>query len=154
MIDLLELDAVAQAELIRCGELHPRELVDAAIERIERLNPALNAVVIPLFEQAVAAAASSHLPDGPFRGVPLLLKDLGACQKGSPRYMGNRVLRDLDWRCQADTPLGARYRAAGFIVLGATNTSEFGWQNTTQPLAFGPTRNPWDPRRSPSGPCP
>jgi amidase len=82
--ELSTMDATAQAKLVRRKELTPLELVDAAISRIERVNPALNAVITPLYEDARAAAVSSDLPDGPFRGVPFLLKDIGAMQKGQP----------------------------------------------------------------------
>jgi len=149
--ELSKLDATTQAELVRRRELTPLELVEAAIARIERVNPTLNAVITPLYEQARAAAVSRDLPDGPFRGVPFLLKDLGAMQKGQPYYMGNRALRDAGFRSPVDTPLGARFRAAGFITLGKTNLPEFGLQSTTQPLAFGATRNPWALDRSASG---
>jgi amidase len=149
--ELSEMDATAQAELVRRRELTPLELVDAAIARIERLNPAINAVITPLFEEARVAAVSPELPIGPFRGVPFLLKDIGAMQKGQPYYLGNRALRDLGFRSPFDTPLGARFRAAGFITLGKTNLPEFGMQTTTQPLAFGATHNPWNLDRSTSG---
>lgn len=149
--DLSTMDAVAQAELVRRRELTPLELVDAAIARIERVNPAVNAVITFLFEEARKAAVSPELPDGPFRGVPFLLKDLLVMQKGQPYYAGNRGLRDADFRSPADTPLGARFRAAGFITLGKTNLPEFGQQTTTQPLAFGATHNPWALDRSTSG---
>ncbi len=149
--ELSTMDATAQAELVRRRELSPLELVDAAIARIERINPAINAVITPLFEDARKAAVAPDLPDGPFRGVPFLLKDIGAMQTGQPYYMGNKALRDLGFRSPFDTPLGARFRAAGFITLGKTNTPEFGMQSTTQPLAFGPTRNPWALERSTGG---
>jgi amidase len=149
--ELSTMDATAQAELVRGGELTPLELVDAAIARIERVNPTINAVVTPLFEEARKAAVSSDLPNGPFRGVPFLLKDIGAMQKGQPYYAGNRALRDAGFRSPVDTPLGARFSAAGFITLGKTNLPEFGLQTTTQPLAFGATHNPWALDRSTSG---
>ena len=149
--ELSTMDATAQAELVRWCELTPLELVDAAIARIERLNPTINAVITPLFEEARKAAVSPELPDGPFRGVPFLLKDIGAMQKGQPYYAGNRALRDAGFRSPVDTPLGARFRTAGFITLGKTNLPEFGMQTTTQPLAFGATRNPWALDRSTSG---
>jgi amidase len=149
--ELSTMDATAHAELVRRREVTPLELVDAAIDRIERVNPTLNAVITPLFEEARAAAVSPDLPDGPFRGVPFLFKDIGATQKGQPYYMGNRALRDAGYRSPEDTGLGARFRAAGFITLGKTNLPEFGAQTTTQPLAFGATHNPWDLDRSTSG---
>jgi amidase len=83
--------------------------------------------------------------------VPFLLKDLGAMQKGQPYYLGNRALRDADFRSPFDTPLGARFRAAGLITLGKTNLPELGQQTTTQPLAFGATHNPWALDRSTGG---
>jgi len=149
--ELSTMDATAQAELVQRKELTPLELVDAAIARIERVNPTLNAVIIPLYEDARAAAVSPDLPEGPFRGVPFLLKDIGAMQKGQPYYMGNRALRDADFRSPVDTPLGARFRAAGLITIGKTNLPEFGMQSTTQPLAFGASHNPWALDRSTSG---
>jgi amidase len=143
--ELATMDATAQADLVRRRELTPLELVDSAIARIERFNPTLNAVITPLFEEARATAASSDLPVGPFRGVPFLLKDLIVMQKGQPYYMGNRALRDAGYTAPVDTPLGARFRAAGLVTLGKTNTPEFGAQTTTQPLAFGATLTlkPW-----------
>src|ERR1700739_5016928 len=96
--ELSTMDATGQAELVRRHDLPPLELVDAAIARIERVNPAINAVITPLFEEARAAAASPDLPDGPFRGVPFLLKDIATMQKGQPYYLGNRALRDMGFR--------------------------------------------------------
>jgi len=149
--ELSTMDATAQAELVRRKELTPLELVDAAIARIERANPTVNAVITPLYEEARAAAVAPNLPEGPFRGVPFLLKDLGAMQKGQPYCMGNRALRDAGFRSPVDTPLGARFRTTGFITVGKTNLPEFGAQSTTQPLAFGATHNPWALNRSTSG---
>ena len=145
------MDATAQAELVRRRELTPLELVDAAIARIERVNPTNNAVITLLFEEARKTAAALDLPNGAFRGVPFPLKDIGAMQKGQPYYAGNRALRDAGFRSPVDTPLGARFRSAGFITLGKTNLPEFGLQTTTQPLAFGATRNPCALDRSTSG---
>lgn len=145
------LDATALADLVRRREVTPVELAEAAVRRIERLDPLLNAVPIRLFEEGLRRAADPELPDGPFRGVPILFKDLGTCEGGWPQYAGNAVLRDRDYRREADTPLAGRFRAGGFVALGKTATPEFGAQPTTQPLAFGPTRNPWDTDRSTSG---
>lgn len=144
------LDATAQAELVRAGEASPTELVEAAIERIEALNPELNALIHPLFEKALAEAAG-ELPDGPFRGVPIVLKDLLAHSAGDPFHEGMRFLRDLDWREENDQELVSRYRRAGFVVCGKTNTPELGILPTTEPEAHGPTRNPWDTSRSSGG---
>jgi amidase len=148
--DLAELDAWEQAARVRRGEVTPAELVEEAIARIERIDPKIHALVSPLFDEA-RAAARAPLPDGPFHGVPFLMKDLGATQQGQPYYAGNRALRDARYRAPHDTYLGARFRRAGLIALGKTNTPEFGLQSTTQPLAFGPTRNPWDLERSSGG---
>ncbi|HLY38802.1 MAG TPA: amidase [Candidatus Binatia bacterium] len=149
--DLALLDATAQAALVRDREVTPRELVDSAIDRIGRVNPRLNAVITPLFEKARAQATARDLPDGPFRGVPFLLKDLTCHSAGDPYHAGMRFLRDLHWVEKEDTHLAARFRAAGFVFLGKTNTPELGPVPTTEPLAYGRTRNPWDPSRSPGG---
>ena len=148
MDDLARMDAVAQAEAVARGELSGRELVEAAIERIERIDPRLNSVVVKLYAEARSAVAAAA---GPLAGVPFLLKDLGARQAGLPYYAGNRALRDAGYRAPRDTPIGARFREIGLVTLGKSSTPEFGLQSTTQPLAFGPTRNPWDPDRSAGG---
>jgi amidase len=144
------LDATAQAELIRKREATPLELVDAAIERIEAANPQLNAVITPLFDKARAQARGS-IPDGPFRGVPFLLKDLVCATGGDPVYFGMRLLRDFHFVAPYDTYLAAKFKAAGFICLGKTNTPELGLNATTEPEAFGPSRNPWNPKHSTGG---
>src|ERR687887_1372202 len=118
--ELALLDATAQAELVRQRKASPRELVDAAIARIERVNPQLNAVVIERFEKARAEAAAPDLPDGPFRGVPFLLKDLVCHSAGDPYHAGMQLLRELRWVEPEDTYLVAKFRAAGFIFLGKT----------------------------------
>lgn len=149
MDELAFLDATAQAELVRRREVTPLELVEAAIARIERLNPTLNAVITPLYDEA-RAAARAPLPDGPFTGVPFLLKDLLAACAGSPLSEGSAFLRGR-YRSPHDSELVARYRRAGLIVVGKTNTSEFGILPTAEPAAFGPARNPWDIERSTGG---
>lgn len=148
--ELAGLDATAQAELVRRGACTAAELVEAAIARIEAVDPGLNAVVVRLFDDA-RRIARGPLPPGPFRGVPFLMKDVGARQAGQPYYAGNRALRDAAYRAPRDTPLGARFRDVGFVTVGKSSTPELGMQSTTQPLAFGPTRNPWDPSRSSGG---
>ena len=111
--DLSHLDATAQAELVRSGAVTPLELVDAAIERVERVNPELNAVITPLFERARKEAASDGLPDGPLRGVPFVLKDLSAHSAGDPFHEGMAFLKDRDWTEAEDTApyLAGPYRA-------------------------------------------
>ena len=148
--DLARLDATAQAEMVRSGEASPLELVEAAIARTEALNPELNAVIHPLFDEA-REAAEGDLPDGPFRGVPFMLKDLGAALAGQPFHLGMRYLKDRDFRIPVDTYLGQRFRDAGFVTIGKTNTPELGILPTTEPQAYGPTRNPWDTGRSSGG---
>jgi amidase len=144
------MDAMAQAELVRTGEVSAAELVDAAIDRIERIDPALNAVVIRWFDHA-REVARAPLPDGPLRGVPLLLKDLWAAYAGQHMSNGNAALKAADHRPTADTTLVERYRRAGFVILGRTNSPELGAVPVTEPEAWGPTRNPWDTSRTPGG---
>src|SRR5258708_18429513 len=149
--DLAFLDATAQAELVRSGQLSPVELVDAAINRIEKLNPELNAVIHPRFDQARDEVATAALPDGPFRGVPTLFKDLMCAVEGEPYHEGMRFLKDNDYRPHYTDNLVRRFREAGFICCGRTNTPELGLVPTTEPAAYGPTLNPWDTSRSPGG---
>jgi amidase len=148
--DLARLDATAQAELVRNGELTPVELVESAIERIEASNGELNAVIHKLYDEGREAAAG-ELPDGPFKGVPFLLKDLGAAFAGQPLHMGMQFLKDADFRSPVDTYLAMRFREAGFVTIGKTNTPELGILPTTEPKAYGPSRNPWDVSRSTGG---
>jgi amidase len=149
--ELMALDAIAQAALVRGGEVQPLELVEAAIAQIERLDPRLNAVITPLFAKARDQAKSAALPSGPFRGVPILLKDFFCETEGDPYYAGMRLLRDLNWRSAQDTYLATKFRQAGFVVLGKTNLPELAGGPITEPEAFGPTRNPWDLNCTPAG---
>ena len=141
-------DATGWAESIRRGECSAREAVEAAIRRIEQLNPGLNAVVNTRFEQALTEV-DRGLPAGPFTGVPFLVKDLGVDVAGLPSTRGSRLFADAIAPC--DSPLVARYREAGLVVLGTTNTPEFGKNASTEPLLHGPTRNPWRTTHSPGG---
>ena len=142
------VDAVEQARLVRDGECTAHELVAAAIERIARLDPELNAVIHRRDERALAEAeqcdrAAPEDRARPFRGVPIVVKDTeGSAMAGEPLTLGTRVLRDADWRAPADTPLTRRIREAGFVVVGRTNVPELCASGTTEPVAFGPTRNP------------
>lgn len=148
-------DAVGLAALVRSGEVKPLELIDAAISRIETVDTQLNAVIHRRFERARAEAAAlgpGRGPRaGPFTGVPFLVKDIVCHQSGEPFHEGMRFLRDRGWRATGDTHLAARFRAAGLITVGRTNTPELGIVPTTEPVAYGPTRNPWDRSRSPGG---
>ena len=155
--ELARMDATAQAELVRRGEASAIELVDAAIARIEALNPAINAVIHTDFERARDAAAMVGSPDAdstgtpPFAGVPFLIKDIGATQEGLPYWVGNQLLKEINHQSTGDTVLGARFREAGLITLGKTNLPELGSTPTTQPFSCGPTNNPWDLDYSPAG---
>ena len=143
---LVDHDATALAELVRNKQVSPAELAEAAIARIEQLNPKLNAVIAPMYEQGRAAAQA---PSGPFAGVPFLLKDIRAAYAGVPRTAGSRSLRDDV--PDLDSEIVKRYRRAGLVILGKTNTPEFGQTATTEPHAFGATHNPWDLARTPGG---
>jgi amidase len=149
MDDLSELDATSTAELIRAKEITPAEAVEAAIARIEKMNPDLNAVIHPLFDKARATAESA--PEGPFRGVPIVIKDLVATSAGDPFHCGMRLLKEMGYRATHDSTVVAKLKAAGFVIIGRTNTPELGLIPTTEPLAYGPTRNPWDTTKIPGG---
>ena len=119
---------------MRTKQASPLELVDGAIARIEKLNPDLNAVIHELFDFARAAAAAT-LPDGPFRGVPLLLKDLGAELAGTPFCEGTDFAGT--YRSTVTQELTLRFQRAGFVICGKTNTPEFGILPTTELRRFG-----------------
>ncbi len=141
-------DGLALGEKVRKGHVNATELIKAAIDRIEAHNPALNAVVTKVFEQALDAA-KHQTASGPFAGVPFLLKDLGGALGGVPFSSGSRFFKDV---CPpSDSELVRRYKQSGLIPLGRTNTPEFGLNASTEPLVFGPTFNPWNTKRSPGG---
>ena len=144
------MDAVDQAALVHDREVTPLELLDAAIERIERFDPVLNAVVIRWFDHARDTARAA-LPDGRFRGVPFLIKDLFAGYAGQPITNGNLALKSASVVSDADTTLVSRFRGAGLVTAGRTNSPELGSVPTTEPIAWGATHNPWDISRSPGG---
>lgn len=141
-------DALGLAQLVSQKTVSPEELLRAAIERIDSRNPALSAVVHTLYEEA-QAAVQAGLPDGPFRGVPFLLKDLLADCAGTPLQCGSRLLQERI--SPADSELVKRVRAAGLVILGKTSTPEFGLNFVTDPLLTGPARNPWDLSRNAGG---
>src|SRR5262249_25398495 len=141
MTDPPTRDATAQAELARSGEAQPIELVDAAIARIEALNDDVNAVIHPLFERA-RAAAQGPLPDGPFRGVPIVVKDLDGTLAGAPYHGGNKLLKEIDYTPETSSYIFTKLEAAGFVIVGKANTPEFGLIPSTEPLLYGPTHNP------------
>jgi amidase len=144
------LDACALATLVRDGDASPSELVEDAIERIDKLNPELNAVIRPRFDEA-RIEAGAPLPDGPFRGVPIVLKDLLCYVAAEEVHEGMAALKEARYVAPRDQELARRLRAAGFVVVGRTNTPELGILPTTEPLAYGPTRNPWDTAHSTGG---
>lgn len=150
MSDLAALDATAQAALVRSGEASPAELVQAAIDRARAVGDRLNAIIHPRYDAALAEA-SGDLPDGPFRGVPFVLKDLDGTAAGEPFHGGTRFLKEAGYVAPADSELTARFRRAGLVSLGRTNTPELGLVTTTEPEAYGPCRNPWDLERSTGG---
>jgi amidase len=147
--DLSALDATAQADLVRTGQVSAHDLVDAAIARAEAVNPALNAIIHERFDRARAEA--DRPGEGPFAGVPMVVKDLGCAIGGEPHHGGTRALRDAGYVAPHDSALYRRFRAAGFIAIGRTNTPEWGSTITTEPLAYGPTRNPWNTGHSTGG---
>ena len=143
-----DVDALALAELIRNKKVSSRELVDEVIARIERVNPELNAIVTPMYEQARARAAEPP-GDGPFAGVPYLLKDILAKCEGVRFTSGSRFLQD--YVADGDSVLVERLRKAGFVFVAKTNTPEFGFLPTTEPALFGASKNPWDTGRTTGG---
>ncbi|MFW3171596.1 amidase [Geodermatophilus sp. CPCC 206100] len=147
--ELATLDALASADLVRSGELSAADLVGAAIDRIERLDPGINAVVHRRFEAALEEAAGDL--SGPFAGVPMLLKGLGAPVRGEPDHQGNPTLQRLGAAHAHDSSVVRRLRRAGFVLLGRTNVPEFGLVSDTQNAVHGITRNPWNPAHTPSG---
>jgi len=147
---LARLDAVALAAMVKSGEIHPTEIIDDTIKRIEMLNPQVNAVIHPALERARKIAAGD-LPDGPFRGVPMLLKDLWPSSVGDPYHLGVKALKEAGHTGKHDANIVTAYRQAGFVICGRTNTPEFGLVATTEPEAHGATHNPWDLSRGPGG---
>jgi amidase len=141
-------DGLGLAELVRRKEVSPAELVEEAIRRIETVNPQINAVIHPMYDLA-RQQVQQGLPEGPFRGVPFLLKDLLVYYAGVPTRSGSRFFRDFV--PDHDSEIVRRYRQAGVVVLGKTNTPELGLVPYTEPVLFGPSRNPWDLSRTTGG---
>lgn len=141
-------DTMGLAALIANGDVTSLEVVDASIARLESRNPVLNAVVATRIEQARREAATKS-GSGPLAGVPFLVKDLNCDVAGLPSTKGSRLF--ADHIATEDCELTRRFKAAGLVILGNTNTPEFGKNASTEPLLFGPTHNPWDTRFSPCG---
>ena len=143
-----QYDGLGLAELVKKKEISAAEICEEAIARIEDVNPTLNAVIATLYDQA-RQAVKEELPDGPFCGVPFLLKDLLGDLAGVPQTMGSRACQNFI--PARDSELVKRYRKAGLVFLGKTNTPEFGLLGVTEPELHGPTRNPWNPDHTPGG---
>ena len=149
MTDSAQLDdATALAERVRRGDVHPTELVEAAIDAIEKVNPQLNAVIHRMYDQA-RAAAKGALPEGPFRGVPFVVKDLDGWLAGEPYTQSCRMSKDFV--PTEDAEIIARMKRTGVVIVGKTNTPELGILGITEPELRGPTRNPWNPDHTPGG---
>ncbi len=143
-----DYDAVGLADLVERKEVTASEVLEAAIARAEARNPALNAIVIELYEQGRRAVADG-LPDGPLTGAPYLIKDLGAAIAGIPTTGGSRFMADVVPAEDSETV--KRLKAAGLAIFGKTNTCEFGMSITCEPQFYGPTKNPWDAAVTPGG---
>ncbi|HSX80438.1 MAG TPA: amidase [Candidatus Saccharimonadia bacterium] len=143
-----QYDALGLAELVRQRQVTPQELLEAAMARVEARDGRINAVVTTMYDQARAAIAAG-LPDGPFTGVPFMLKDLGVLYAGVRTANGSRMF--ADFVADHDSTLVVRYKAAGLVIMAKTNTPEFGIAATTEPQLFGPTRNPWSLTHSAGG---
>lgn len=150
MEELFRKDATAQAACVRSGECSPLELVDAAIARIEKLNPIVNAVIHERFEKA-REEAKRPLPDGPFRGVPLCIKDSQCRTAGDPYHLGLTALKEAGYKADHDSQLAQYFRQAGFVIVGRTNVPELSCSSTTEPRAYGASRNPWNVELSTGG---
>jgi len=154
--ELIEYDAVALGELTRRDEISPLELLDHTIQRIEEFNPKLNAVIHKTYDQARETAENwsskintSNVSEAVFCGVPFLLKDLIAECKGTPFVEGSRAVKGNV--SKLDSELVRRQKISGLIIVGKTNTPEFGAMPTTEPALYGPSVNPWDPSLTPGG---
>ena len=143
--DYQRYDALGLADLVRRGEVHPSELLDAALTRADATR-SLNAIVMRLDESARKRAQAPFDTSAPFAGVPFLVKDLFQDLKGLPSSGGCRALKEVP--APEDADVVRRWREAGLVIFGKTNTPEFGAKNITEPLAWGPARNPWDPSRT------
>ena len=142
------LDALGIAELVKRGDVKPIEIAETAIELIEQRNPALNAVVNKLYDRA-RQAIDAGLPNGPFTGAPYLFKELVVSVAGAPTTFASRLFAENMPRGESE--MVTRCRKAGLVILGKTNSSEFGLMPVTEPALFGPTLNPWNTEYSPGG---
>ena len=148
MKELIEYDALGLAALVADGDISAAELLEATLKRVAEVNPRINALVTPMYEEARRTVAGGELP-GPFAGVPFLLKDLRALYAGVPTTSGSRFFQD--YIPSHDSELVARYKRAGLVIFGKTNTPEFGCCPSTEGALFGATRNPWHSDHSAGG---
>lgn len=146
--EYFDYDALGLAELVRRKEVSPEELLEAAIARVEAIDPEINAVVTRMYDEA-RATIETGIGDGRFAGVPFLLKDLGAIYSGVRTTFGSRLFDQ--YIPEYDDELVRRYKAAGLVTMGRTNTPEFGLNGSTESVLLGPCRNPWDTTRSTGG---
>jgi len=146
--DFDRYDGLGLAELVRKKQVSPSELCEEAIRRIEQLNPKLNAVVTPMYDIA-RKAVQAGLPEGPFAGVPFLLKDIIDEYAGVPLTMGSKAFRN--YVPAQDSEIVVRYKRSGVVILGKTNVPELGLLGITEPILHGATRNPWNTAHTPGG---
>lgn len=143
-----QFDGLGLAQLIRDSKISAKEVCEEAIRRAEALNPKLNAIILPLYDMA-RETAKGHIPNAPFMGVPFLLKDAHHALKGVAMSSGCGTLKN--YIPDYDAEIVKRFKSAGVNILGKTNTPEFKLASVTEPKAFGPTRNPWNPDYTPGG---
>jgi amidase len=147
--EYVKLDAMAMAELVQRGEVTALELLELAIGRAEAVNGSLNAIIHPLYDHARKQIAAGL--GGPLAGVPMLVKDLFQEMQDAPHHMGNAALKARNVTSPYDSTLVQRWKAAGLVPFGRTNTPEFGAKGVTEPEAWGITRNPWNTDHTPGG---
>lgn len=148
MDDFGSYDALGLAGLVRAGEVTPAELVEEVITRIEAMNPQLNAVIRTTYDSARETAASD-VPEGPFQGVPYMMKELATMWEGVPQTNSSAYFKDFV--APVDSEIVSRLKRSGFILVGSTNAPEFGWALTTEPEMYGRANNPWREGISPGG---
>ena len=148
-VDYERYDALGLADLVRRKAVSPRDLLETAIKRVEARNPAVNAVVMPLYDYG-RKAIENGLPDGPFRGVPFLLKDLGGWLAGVKVTRGSHFFADAPAAAE-DSEHVRRLKRAGLVIFGRTNSCELGLSLTCEPALSGPTKSPWDTTRISGG---
>lgn len=144
-----QMDGMAMAEAVANKETTAAELLEAAISRTDEVNPILNGLIIPLYEEAREIAKGKL--DGPLAGVPMLAKDYFQEMAGAPHFMGNQGLKKLNHCAQTDSELVRRWRKAGLVIFGRTSTPEFAIKGVTEPRSTGITRNPWNINHTPGG---